>query len=139
MTAASAVRQNLHRMLVEGGQGLDARRRMVNLVEDNPEAREMAHAMPPVEDECADEPADESLQHRVLEPRQMKQRDARQQVEPEVVGREGDGDLHEVDENRASVPAGRVWQFPAGHDAFQRQKGRCNDHHGERGKGEVEH
>src|SRR5215470_11750690 len=71
-----AVRQDLHRMLVKGGYGLDARRRMVSLVEDNPEAREMADAVPPVEDECADEPADESLQHRVLEPRQMKQRDA---------------------------------------------------------------
>jgi hypothetical protein len=65
-------------MLVESGQGLDARRRMVNLVEDNPEAWEMAHAVPPVEDERAYKPADESLQYRIHEPRQMKQRDARQ-------------------------------------------------------------
>src|SRR5262245_14761482 len=33
---------------------------------------------------------------------------------------------------------GRMRQFPAWHDALQRQKGCCNDHHGERGKGEVE-
>ena len=62
-----AVRQDLHRMLVEGGQGLDARRRMVDLVEDNPEARKMANAVPPVEDERADKPADKSLQYRILE------------------------------------------------------------------------
>src|SRR5215831_11866501 len=62
-----AVRQDLYRMLVEGGQNFDARWRMVNLVEDNPKAGEMADAVPPVEDECADEPADESLQHGTLE------------------------------------------------------------------------
>ena len=45
----------------------------------------------------------------------------------------------EVDKNCAPIPAGRMRQFPAGRDAFQRQKGRCNDHHGERGEGEVEH
>src|SRR5262245_17478516 len=59
-----AVRQDLYRMFVEGGHSLDARRRMVNLVEDNPEA--------PVEGECADEPADESLQHGALESGQME-------------------------------------------------------------------
>jgi hypothetical protein len=42
-----AVRQDFHRMLIEGGQSLDACRRMVDLVEDNPEARKMADAMPP--------------------------------------------------------------------------------------------
>ena len=36
-------------MLIEGGQSLDAGRRMVDLVKDNPEARKMADAMPPVE------------------------------------------------------------------------------------------
>ena len=41
---------------VESGHRLDARRRMVNLVEDNPEAGEVADAVSPVEDECADEP-----------------------------------------------------------------------------------
>jgi hypothetical protein len=45
---------------------------MVNLVEDNPEAGQMADAVPPVEDECADEPADESLQHGTLESGQME-------------------------------------------------------------------
>jgi hypothetical protein len=63
-----AVRQNLYRMFVEGGHSLDARRRMVNLVE----AGEMADSMPPVEDECADEPADEFLQHGTLESGQME-------------------------------------------------------------------
>jgi hypothetical protein len=59
-------------MLVEGGQSLDARRRMVNLVEDNPETGKVADAMPPVEDERADESPDESLQHSTLESGQME-------------------------------------------------------------------
>jgi GrpB-like predicted nucleotidyltransferase (UPF0157 family) len=68
-----AVRQDFHRMLIEGGQSLDACRRMVDLVEDNPEARKMADAMPPVEKKCADQPADESLQYRTLKSCQVKQ------------------------------------------------------------------
>jgi hypothetical protein len=32
----------------------------------------MVDAVPPVEDECADEPADESLQHDTLKHRQME-------------------------------------------------------------------
>jgi hypothetical protein len=51
-----AVRQDLYWMFVESGHRLDARRRMVNLVEDNPEDGEVADAVSPVEDECADEP-----------------------------------------------------------------------------------
>ena len=51
-----AVRQDLYWIFVESGHRLDARRRMVNLVEDNPEAGEVADAVSPVEDECADGP-----------------------------------------------------------------------------------
>src|SRR3712207_7248614 len=35
-----------------------------NLVKDLPEAVEMTDAMPPIEEEGADEPAEEALQHR---------------------------------------------------------------------------
>ena len=49
------------------------------------------------------------------------------------------GDLDEIDQDRAPVPPRRLRQFPVGRDALQRQKGRRNDHHGERRKGEVEH
>src|SRR5215467_10293612 len=51
-----AVRQDLYRMLVEGGQSFDTRRRVVDLVEDDPEAAQVTHAVPLVENECADEP-----------------------------------------------------------------------------------
>jgi len=67
-TAASALSVNLYRMLVERGQSFDARRRVVGLVEDNPEAAQVTHAVPLVENECADEP----LQNGTLKPRQME-------------------------------------------------------------------
>jgi hypothetical protein len=118
-----AIGQDLHRVFVEGGHRFDACRRMVHLVKDNPEARKIAHAMPPIENECADQPADESLQQRTFELRQMEQRNARQQIEPEA----------------EPIPSPCMRQGPAGRDAFQHQKGRCNRHHGERGEGEVKH
>jgi hypothetical protein len=58
------VGQDLDRVLIEGGDCLDAGRRVMDLVEDVPEAIEMADAVPPIEEEEGpDQPADEALQH----------------------------------------------------------------------------
>jgi len=76
------VRQDLDRVLVERRDGLDPRRRVMHLMEDFPEALLVANAMPPVEKERADEPADEAFDHRHLQRREVKQRRAGEQLQP---------------------------------------------------------
>jgi hypothetical protein len=117
-----AVRQNLYRMFVEGGHSLDARRRMVNLVEDNPEAGEVADAMPPVEDECADEPAaDESLQHGTLESGRWNSETPDSRSSQRWLVAKVMATWTRLIRIARRSP-GRMRQFPAWRDALQRQK-----------------
>jgi hypothetical protein len=63
-------------MLVKRGYSLDPRRRVMDLVEDVPEPIKMPNAVPPIEEEGADEPSDEALDNRHLQRRKLKQRGA---------------------------------------------------------------
>ncbi len=58
--------------------------------------------------------------------------------DPELVGRKGDGDLGEVDEDGAAVPAGSVGELAAGAEALQRQEKGGGDHGEDRRQGDVE-
>ena len=71
----------------------------------------MAQPVPPVEEERADEPADEALRTGMFELRELEQRSAGEQPDPELVGGERDRDLDQRHENGPGVPAGRVRQL----------------------------
>ena len=126
-------------MLVERGDRLDARWRMVHLMEDEPETMDVADAMPPVEKERASEPADEALQHRVWERGQVEQRNAGQQINPKAIGTERNDGLRQVDQNCARVPPGRVRQLAAWHEAFERKERGRDQHCAQGWKCEVRH
>src|SRR5919205_471333 len=62
--AQDCIAQDLDRMLVERRQNLDARWRVVNLVEHEPPSFRMTRAMPPVKEKRTGEPADEAFKQR---------------------------------------------------------------------------
>jgi hypothetical protein len=84
----------------------------------------LADAVPPVEEERAGEPADESFHHRHLQAGKLEDRRAREGGDPELVGRKRNGDLAEVDEDGATIPAGCIRKLAAGPQAFERQERR---------------
>jgi hypothetical protein len=61
-----AVGENFDGMLVERGDRLDPGRRMVYLVKQHPPSVHVTDPVPPVEEECADQPADKTLDRRQL-------------------------------------------------------------------------
>ena len=69
------VRRDFQRMFVEGCEDFDATRAMVNLMTYAPKkVGAVTHAVPPVEDECPDEPGKKAFERRILNGRNMKQR-----------------------------------------------------------------
>ncbi|MFT3765101.1 MAG: hypothetical protein QM820_06245 [Minicystis sp.] len=108
-----------NRVLVERGDDLDARRRVVDLVKDAPEAIFVAEAVPPVEEEGADQPRQEALQRRHAEAVQAEERRAGEVAVPHPVQAQGDDELAEVHPEGAGVPAGDVRERAAGAHALE--------------------
>src|SRR5882672_6602697 len=60
--AENGIAQDLNRVLVEGRHELDTRRRMMNLVKDEPPSFYVSESVPPIKEERADEPTDEAFE-----------------------------------------------------------------------------
>jgi hypothetical protein len=95
---------------------------MVHLVEDLPETVRMAEAVPPVEEERADEPPDKPLGQRRQQGRQVKEGVAAEDFDPNPVGREGDRELTGVDQQGPGIPTPGVRQLAPREEALQNEE-----------------
>lgn len=121
------VRGDFQRVFVEGGQRFDAARAMVNLVTDAPEkVGIVASAMPPVEDEGSDKPADEAFQKRGHFACEMKERPPLKPVIPHDASQQNERDLAGVQKGRAEVPSGRFGKLTARKHPFQNEEKYCD-------------
>jgi hypothetical protein len=98
----------------------------------------MADAVPPIEEERADEPAGETFQHRHIEVREVKDRRAGKGADPELVGGERDRDLGKVDEDGARIPAARVGQLTSRPRPLEREE-KCGGKQREDGRQSESH
>ena len=65
----------------------------------------MPQAVPPVEEERAGEPREETFQRRRVQPMESRERDASQRVVPDLIEAQRDRHLHAIDRQRAQIPA----------------------------------
>lgn len=120
--AQQRVEDHLGRMLVEGGEYLDALRRVVQLVEQPPErVVGVARAMPPVGDEGVDEVGGEAGQQWWQGIRGVQQAVPHHPFVPGDAGEQGDRHLDDVEEDHPGHPGAHLGQFPAGNQLFQHE------------------
>src|SRR2546427_9747325 len=100
----------------------------MHLVEHLPKAVGVPDSMPPVEDERPDQPADEPLQERSVQDAQVdKRRLVRKRAVPDLVARQGEADLTEVDSQRPTIPAWCLRERPTRLNPFEHEEGRGRD------------
>lgn len=122
--------RNLQWMLVKGSEDFDSARTVMNLVTDSPEKIGLvACPMPPVEDECPDEPTEQTFQHRILKCREVKEKFAVHPTIPGYTSQEHDSDLTSVEKSGAQIPGGSFRKFAAGRDALpsEEKNAHCNN------------
>src|SRR3972149_4976385 len=128
--AENGIAQYLNGVLVERRQYFNARRRVMDLVKNQPESFRMPQPMPPVEEERADEPAHEPFRQRHVPGGQLEQRYVAEDLNPESRGRQDNQQLRQIHQERPAVPPFRVRQFTTGERPFQDKKeNRGNDYH----------
>lgn len=87
-------------MLIKRSYGLDARRRVMNLVERQPPALLVSQNVPPIKEKRADKPADETLSQRHLPRGQIEKGNAAKQLDPQARRSQRYEQLRAVDEKR---------------------------------------
>lgn len=90
------VAQYLNGVLVERRQYFNARRRVMDLVKNQPESFRVPQPMPPVEEECADEPTHEPFRQRHIPGGQLEQRYVAEDLNPEPRGRQNNQQLRQI-------------------------------------------
>lgn len=95
--AENGVAQYLNGVLVERRQYFNARRRVMDLVKNQPESFRVPQPMPPVEEERADEPAHEPFRQRHVPGGQLEQRYVAEDLNPEPRGRQNNQQLRQID------------------------------------------
>lgn len=120
--AENGIAQYLNGMLVKRRQYFNARRRVMDLVKNQPESFRMPQPMPPVEEERADESAHEPFRQRHVPGGQLEQRYVAEYLNPEPRSRENNQQLRQIDQQRPAIPPFRVRQCTAGERSFQDKK-----------------
>src|SRR3989344_6788704 len=128
--AENGVAQYLNGVLVERRQYFNARRRVMDLVKNQPESFRVPQPMPPVEEERADEPAHEPFRQRHVPGGQLEQRYVAEDLNPESRGRQDNQQLRQIHQERPAIPPFRVRQFTTGEHSFQdKEENRRNNPH----------
>src|SRR5687767_8905942 len=96
-------------MLVERREYLDSARAVVYLVQRSPQKRRpVASSMPPIKNERADKPADETLSDCWQCPSQMKEGRPLKPPRPGIPSNDYDSELRCIEQDRSCVPTRRV-------------------------------
>src|SRR5579864_70912 len=122
------VEGNFNRVLVKRGKKLDSAGTVMDLVANAPQEIDvMARAMPPIKDECANEPAQSSLQKWRHQARNVEHGPALEPSIPGYASQQDDPDLTDIQEGRTEVPTGRLRKLSTGKDSLERkEKERCS-------------
>src|SRR4051794_28127110 len=78
---------------------------MMDLVKSEPKAVDVANAMPPIENEGAEQPAGESFRDWEVQRSKFEDRVGAERLLPQIHGRERYDQLNQVDDQRPQVPA----------------------------------
>ena len=99
------VGSNFDGMLVERCNQFDSGWAVMDLVEDQPETVRVSDSVPPVKDERANEPVESAFRYRVGPLPKFKQSMASKVAVPSEAAKANKGQLHEVHQSGANVPA----------------------------------
>src|SRR5262249_50859237 len=135
-TRDDGVRCDFKRMLVERGDCLDACWAVMNLVKRTPQkVAGMTSAMPPVEDEGADEPGKQASEWSRNMAGDLKDRPAMEPLIPCVTGEDDDAELRGIQESGSREPGRRIRKVSAGKDSFEKDQ----DERSEEDDAELQH
>jgi hypothetical protein len=102
-------------VLVKRRQYLDSAGTVMNLVTNAPQKVGIVTcAVPPVKNESADEPSQQTLRHRSHRSRNVKNRPTLRPTVPRDASEQDDAHLARIQECCAGIPSGSFRQFPSG-------------------------